>query len=98
MDGAVSFFLKSVDRRLDLLGYTLGNDLLGDNQIEDFTAGLLVEELDGILHQIGSFFLHDSSTFGIVKALFNGHTSEIHSNISFPSELRCRDRCPHLCT
>ena len=75
--------LKSVDSRLNLLGNVLRNNLLGDNQIEDLATGLLVEELDGILHQIGRLGFDNINTCGVIKAFFDSHTSEIHNSFSF---------------
>ena len=69
---------EGVDCRFNLFRNVLGNELLGDDEIENLTAGLLVEELDGIFHQVRGFFFDNRNALGIRKAVFHGHGSEIH--------------------
>ena len=84
--------LKSecVDCFFDLFGDVLGNDLLGNDQIKDLSASLLIEEFDRILHQIRCLRFDDLRALGIIKAFFYGHTSEIHDSYSL--SVRCSNR------
>ena len=77
--------LKSecVDCFFDLFGDVLGNDLLGNDQIKDLSASLLIEEFDRILHQIRCLRFDDLRALGIIKAFFDGHTPEIHDFAPF---------------
>ena len=69
---------ECVNRSFNLFRDILRDDLLGDDEVKDISAGLLIEEFDGILHEIGSFLFDNGSTFCVIKALFYSHTSEVH--------------------
>ena len=75
--------LESVDCGFDFFRHILGNDLLGNDEIKNLTAGLLVEELDGVFHQVRCLRFDNLDTFFVRKAVFYGHASEIHDGPPF---------------
>lgn len=75
---------QSVDLCFDVLCNGFGNDASLDDLVEYLAAALLVEQLDGILEQLGSKLLDDGGGRLVVKQFLNGQASEIHG--SSPSQ------------